>query len=260
MNQLSQLVDKIQGSGGYEVFHHAMGRGDLNDFGDERSYIRAVHNIRNPVAKVGSPISTTLNLIVSHKHTAIGGLYNVVSYGQFPMEQEVERKENVPVVGLVRRPGLFGLFLPKIERETGETECRLVKRYVWQTAPLSELVRTDDISPAYFTRLTIPARIPDEGGRGGMCPSLTIISNQELCEGIIQHLQNSPQDYIPLLRTILKDQPKVTKGIIEKMEPTDTTYFVQGGKVNVGRLHDLYGESKRERAYFEKVAVHKAVF
>ena len=35
MDQLSQLVDKIQESAGYEVFQHAMGRGDLNDFGDE---------------------------------------------------------------------------------------------------------------------------------------------------------------------------------------------------------------------------------
>lgn len=260
MNGLSKLVDKIQKSTGYEVFHHAIGRGDLNDFGDERSYIMAVHNIRNPAAKVGSPISTTLNIIVSHEHTAIDNLYNVVSYGQFPTEQKVEREEDVPVVGLVRRPGLFGLFLPKIERETGETERRLVTRYVWQTAPLSELVKTDDRSPAYFTRLTIPARIPDEGGRSGMYPSLTIISNQELCEGIIQHLQDSPQDYIPLLRAILKDQPKVRKGIIDRIEPTDTTYFVQRGKVNVGRLQELYGESKRERAYFEKVAVHKAVF
>ena len=67
MDNLSQLVDRIQRSAGYEVFCHAIGRRDLNDFGDDRSYIRAVHNIRNPVARVSSPLRDDIVRDVSSK-------------------------------------------------------------------------------------------------------------------------------------------------------------------------------------------------
>ncbi len=259
MEKLSQLVDRIQRSAGYEVFCHAIGRGDLNDFGDDHSYIRAVHNIRNPVARVSSPLRDDIVRDVCHEHTYSGD-FNVVSYGILVTRGLVEREENVPVVGLVRRSGLFGCFLPKIKGKTGETVRRRVRRERYTHVPLNEIVETDDTSPAYFTRLTIPAEILDSAGRHGLYPSISIVSDESLSKEIVQYLKDAPRDYNTLLEVILRDQPNLTEGIIRKVKPVSTIFFVDRENVDSGKLRELYGHSELEKAYFERVAERKVVF
>jgi len=259
MDNLSQLVDRIQRSAGYEVFCHAIGRRDLNDFGDDRSYIRAVHNIRNPVARVSSPLRDDIVRDVCHEHTYSGD-FNVVSYGILATRGLVEREENVPVVSLVRRSGLFGRFLPKTKGKTGETVRRRIRREGYTHVSLNKIVETDDTSPAYFTRLTIPAEILDSAGRHGLYPSISIVSNKALSAKIVQYLKDAPKDYNVLLEATLKDQPNVTEGIIRKVKPVSTIFFVDRESVDSGKLRELYGHSEWEKAYFEKVAERKVVF
>ena len=211
------------------------------------------------MARYSSPIRDDIIRDVCHEHTCYGD-FNVVSHGILATEGLVEREEDVPIICFVRKPGLFGRFLPKIEGETGETVRRRVKRDGWTHVPLNELVETDDASLAYFTRLTIPAEIRDSSGRLGLYPSLSIILNQTLSEAIVQYLKDSPQDYNRLLEATLKDQLKVTEGIIKKIKPISTIFFVDRERVDSGKLRDLYGHPELEKEYFEKVADYKAVF
>ena len=132
---LNQVVENIEKNGGWELYHHACERHDLNDSGDENCYVRAFNNILNPITGSNN-LKSFLGVFAESDYGAPGTDKEdneIITYGRFPTETSL--------AGLIEE--------------------------------------TLNDAPAYFARLEIKASVPDNFGRRGATPSLTIVGDQD---------------------------------------------------------------------------------
>jgi len=243
MSKLKEIADTVRETAGFDVYTHGYGRGDLNDWhdddGDSTNSTRASHNLRNPSKNPGV---SDLERNIYH---ASGGHYNNIenpfesmAYGAFPTPvNETRQRIKTEIVPRWHRLG-------SKEKETPHTE--IVTFYDGFPPPLSEVVRTDDVSPAHFIGMAIRANLKDSVGRpGSNFPTLNIVGNEELAEEIVKYLAEHPEEYNSLIRGILskEEYPNVNRGILDVVEPGEGLMILNSDDVDVREENsDFFGQ------------------
>jgi len=81
------LAQRIRAQAGFELIVWRGGRGDLNDFhdekGDDMNYVRAECNIRNPVRSISGKFDKEINSVLC-ANIGKSSKHNVVFYGRLP--------------------------------------------------------------------------------------------------------------------------------------------------------------------------------
>lgn len=88
--ELQQIVDRIMRNGGWELYHHATGRDDLNDMGTNDCYVRAHHNVRNQ--RMTDGLGSYIKILTDAEYCSSGKPTEdaeVVMYGKLPSEKTI---------------------------------------------------------------------------------------------------------------------------------------------------------------------------
>ncbi|MBU1111682.1 MAG: hypothetical protein ABIG93_03345 [archaeon] len=194
--KLNQIIENLMQKGGWELYHHACGRPDLNDTGDESCYVRAFYNVANPITN-GNNLKSFLGVFAEADYGLSGTDKDdneIVMYGRFPTKRS-----------------------------------------------LAELIeRTDDSAP-YFVRLEIKASVPDNFGRRGATPSLTIVADQSSILSLVEYLKENPNDYYEAIGMLVPNEsyPNVNKGILQEVKPASEIMFLDMDQVVANMENDL---------------------
>jgi hypothetical protein len=228
-----EIADKVLREAGFEVFVHAAGREDLNDWHPEKlnNYVRAVHLLRHP--------STSFTDSFPGIYAAIGGYacenpqFNVVAYGLLPKEVTVQREVGKKRWEKRKKSGLSGLFGGEEDVLVPYTSVESVIEYQGKQR-LSDLVETQDTSDAHFAELSIRARIEDRPSRRvGKFPVLNIIGSRNLIQEVVGYLSCNPKLYDEFIKSLLSKErfPRVNSGIVAKTRPAEAIVFLDAARI-----------------------------
>ncbi len=208
---LQQLASDLRREGGFEVFHWAGNRQDITDYKPEGlvdvdTYVRAVHNLRNPARLEHSKFHPYIELVFGY------GVRDTDkpptdSFGYGVLRKWIEREFEVKV----RKKGLLGLFGLECMQKRSE--------YVLSEMPLGDVLKetTYPAREAHFMALRIGAIVADSVGRCGGRPRLTVVSHKDLIQETVEYLRSNPDDYLALIKSLLprEEFPKVNQGILD---------------------------------------------
>lgn len=221
---LKDLIERIEKEAGIEVYAHAVGRPDLNDWlPDESNYIRAQRNLRNPKPDCYSKIPIHTGHYDSNKERYPKPYeFDFVLYGSIIDEKTISEEVEV-------KEGMLGLIGLKKSKE--------VTRTIYEPRALSEVINTDNQNPAYFVSMTIRTDISDELGRPCQYPWVSIVGDKNLISDIVEYLMANPKEYVNFIQNVLpeKEFPIVNKQMVSKIKPSESILFVDVDKIDKNR-------------------------
>jgi len=226
---MESLIERVKKEAGIEVYFPAQGRSDLNDWhnphNDDSNYVRAVHNLRNPLCNS----YPTFGLHSEPKEADSGS--DFVSYGALSYKKTI--KKEVPCFEKVsqKKPGLLGL-LGMIETRTKKI-IETVDETVTVNLLVKDYVLSDCSEKAYFVRMTLNAKVEDKFGRvASDYPALTVVGTKNLVDEIVSCLKSNPLNYLSFIRALVPVDkfPNVNNGIFEKAKPGKDIVFISDDK------------------------------
>jgi hypothetical protein len=265
MSELSDLGERVLREAGFEVFVHAMGRPDLNDY-DKREdcYIRALHNLERAKPfyesllfdSIGSGVNfnhvfpqipaeyqinpKVRNAQTSHTANKKGNPRQIYYWLLFDnvWEERYDTGEKTKGTIEVPRDGFWGkLGFTKIQ----EIKLPVMKhRNVYTPANIGGVLGTSADEPAYVVKFPIDKEIRDSAGRSTNDPDISVFAGKTLADDLITYALRNPQDYYDLVRSFMPEArfPNVRQGILSP--PMKTNPSMDGKNYNGVEACDLY--------------------
>lgn len=249
--QLRRISEDLFNKSGFEVFHHAGRRQDINDWVKvESCYIRAMHQLHgyslhekiveadDKAAFANNPgiplhllypgsVQENFQVKFTYPHTAVveilphsidPGVFRSLFRNEDPFRR-TPYDENSPYNRYhefshqITFPNYIrcALLCGKIEYD----EMQKIKSA--KALPLEHIIRTHEKQRAYLLQFFIQKFVPDGIGRGGGYPMVYVVADKQLVEETALFLVENPDMYLDLIRGFIPKStfPNVNRGILE---------------------------------------------
>ncbi|OGI65691.1 hypothetical protein A2642_04125 [Candidatus Nomurabacteria bacterium RIFCSPHIGHO2_01_FULL_39_10] len=244
---LTTLIEQINRTAGFNLFHWATGRDDLNDYkikDRDDNYFRASQGMRQLPTNLfnwdGHPLKTRtgfeiFDYIVPHTKPHYVGVVNYpfpsetktrVVYDKSDLKKAKMSFPSMDYILEVPRKGPLGWIglTKKVELQPIKTITQEKKQL------LSEYVNTDCNEPAHLLVLSVPVCCPDPSGRGAWQSQVTIFTTTNIVSSIEEYIAQNPTKYPEFLRALfpVTKFPNVYNNILSNLYDYTEIRFVDG--------------------------------